>query len=249
MRRITVERGGPNYDSSLILRVRTGMQTAQLSLRIAISAAVLALGATTDASIAGEISVHVLDRNGAPVPEVAVYAVALEGDRTAAESKRSAIMNQHGLAFEPHVLIVETGTEIEFPNQDEVRHHVYSFSPARKLDLHVASGSVVAPLAFNSAGVVTLGCNIHDDMLAYIIVVDTPHFASTDAAGTTELGELPPGRYQLNIWTPRVAPKQLPAPVIIDVATSERAEWRHQFDVKLYPAHQHSDTSLHWTRY
>jgi len=225
------------------------MQTAPLSLRIAIGAAVLALGATTGASIAGEISVHVLDRDGAPVPEVAVYAVPLDADRPAQGSMRSAIMNQHDLAFEPHVLIVETETAIEFPNQDEVRHHVYSFSPARKLDLHVASGSVVAPLAFDTAGVVTLGCNIHDDMLAYIVVVDTPHFASTDAAGKVELGELPAGRYQLSIWTPRVAPKQLPAPVIVDVATSARAEWQHQFDIKLYPAHQHSDTSLHWTHY
>jgi hypothetical protein len=154
-------------------------------------------------------------------------------------------MNQHDLAFSPHLLVVETGAAVEFPNDDAVSHHVYSFSDARRFDFTVVSESVHAPLIFDTPGLVVLSCNIHDDMLGYILVVATPHFEKTDGDGRAVLGSLPPGRYELSIWTPRAKSKDLPEAAIVDVGTGETVEFAHRFD-KLYAPHRHSDTSLKW---
>jgi plastocyanin len=221
------------------------------TLRTATTVAVVGIlelwtGAT--ALAAGGIRVQILDRDGLPVPEVAVSARRLDS-AAAPDSRGMAAMNQHDLAFDPHLLIVDTGTEVRFPNDDDVRHHVYSFSPARQFDFTIDSESVAEALRFDVPGIVTLGCNIHDDMLAYIVVVDTPHFASTEADGIAELVGLESGRYELTIWTSRVATKHLPAPIEVQVADDELATREHRFAAKLYPPHRHSATSLHWAHY
>ena len=213
--------------------------------------------------VAGELRIQVLDRDGAPVPEVAVYAQAIETSEALEASEvrvNHAIaaaddalatpptMNQRELSFKPHLLIVETGTEIAFPNEDDVRHHVYSFSPAKRFDLTIDSGSTERPI-FDQAGIVTLGCNIHDDMLAYVLVVDTPHFTKTDANGFASLPALTSGSFEINIWTPRMSPSKLPEPDTVDLVSGEPQEISFQFDAKLYPPHEHSDTSLLWSHY
>jgi plastocyanin len=202
---------------------------------------------------AGSLEVRVLGRDGAPVPEVAVYAEAADADSGAPAGAAPAAgretMNQRGLAFDPHVLVVQTGTQIVFPNNDDVRHHVYSFSPANRFDLTIDSGSVHAePLVFDEPGLVTLGCNIHDNMLAYIRVVDTPHFAKTGGDGIASLA-VPAGRYQVHVWTPRLPQKSLPEPVAIEIAASGTSALDFLFGSKLYPPHEHSETSLHWPHY
>lgn len=146
---------------------------------------------------AASLTVEVLDERGAPVSEAVVYAIP-EGRRPAAPT-RSAVLDQKNRAFVPHVLAVQTGTSVKFPNSDNVRHQVYSFSPAKRFQLPLYEGTPAAPVVFDKPGVVTLGCNIHDRMSAYVVVVDTPHFGETDK-GRVSLQGLPEGRYSLRVW-------------------------------------------------
>ena len=202
---------------------------------------------------AGAISVRVTDLEGAAVPEVAIVAKALTtlADQGAVVGPRSIPeMNQHDLAFHPHVLVVTVGTTVRFPNDDDVRHHVYSFSDAKRFDMTIDSGATnVKELVFDRPGLVTLGCNIHDDMLAYVLVVETEHFGKTDSTGSVQLQNLPAGSYELSIWTPRLAAKHLPASSIVEFEVGQTIEREFRLERKLYPAHQHSDTSLLWRAY
>lgn len=95
----------------------------------------------------------------------------------------TAAMDQRNLQFSPNVIAVQTGTLVSFPNSDDVRHHVYSFSPAKRFELRLYHGTTADPIKFDTAGKVVLGCNIHDSMLGYIFVVDTPFFAVTGEDG------------------------------------------------------------------
>jgi plastocyanin len=210
-------------------------------------------------TLAGRVDVVTLDRDGEPVPEVAVYAVPVDVDATGGarpvtpdvhtdHGAAPPEINQRELAFHPHLLIIETGTSVRFPNDDDVRHHVYSFSAAKRFDLTIDSGSVTSE-TFDAPGVVTLGCNIHDDMLAYVLVVDTPHFAMTGGEGTVSLTDLAAGRYEIRVWTPRLAEKALPGPVTIEISGTDAQTVAFQFEKKLYPPHEHSETSLHWSHY
>lgn len=96
--------------------------------------------------------------------------------------------------------VIQAGSSIIFPNKDSVRHHVYSFSPAKTFELKLYSGVPSTPVVFDKAGTVVLGCNIHDQMLAFVYVVDTPYFAKTDASGKVKIGDVPNGDYLLKVW-------------------------------------------------
>jgi plastocyanin len=112
-----------------------------------------------------------------------------------------AIMDQVNLAFVPDVLVIPVHSTVQFPNSDAVGHQVYSFSSARKFQLPLYRGKPYPPVQFDQAGVVTLGCNIHDNMIGYIVVTDAPYFGRADAQGTWS-AELPAGTWQLRIWHP-----------------------------------------------
>lgn len=115
-----------------------------------------------------------------------------------------AVMDQRNTAFEPGVLVVQAGTAVSFPNSDTVRHQVYSFSPAKPFELPLYSGTPPEPVVFDRPGIVVVGCNIHDWMIGWIVVLDTPHHARTDAAGAARLA-VPAGEYLLRAWHPRLA--------------------------------------------
>lgn len=200
----------------------------------------------------GAITTQIIDRDGRPVRQVAVYAVPdtpvepTTGGGVAAQ----AVMDQKHRAFVPHILVVTTGTEVAFPNSDEVSHHVYSFSPAKAFELPLyKQGTVHAPLLFDRAGVVTLGCNIHDNMVGYILVVETPYFALTDAAGTATLSGLPAGTYSLHVWTPRLRAAALPDPVPVQLGVGGAQTLTVPFTTKLYPPHDDGDATLTWEDY
>ena len=101
-------------------------------------------------------------------------------------------MTQQNRQFAPRALVVQAGTSVHFPNLDTVRHHVYSFSPAKPFELKLYAGTPSAPVVFDKAGVVVLGCNIHDRMSGWIVVVDTPYFARSDASGQARI-DVPDG--------------------------------------------------------
>lgn len=168
----------------------------------------------------GTIEAVVQDGRGGAVADAVVYAIP-EG-RPVPPPRRAAVMEQRNRAFIPHVLAVQTGTAVRFPNLDDVQHHVYSFSPAKTFQLPLYKGSPPNPVTFEKAGVVALGCNIHDQMNAYIFVVDTPYFEKTAPNGRAALRDLDPGRYTVRVWAPEMRGE--PAAASVTVTGSERAD-------------------------
>jgi len=168
---------------------------------LALAVASLA-GGTPDVR-AGDLVVRVLDAKGRPVEDAVVSATSL-GARppTPAQAPRAEI-DQIDQEFVPHVSVVRLGTQVAFPNRDAVRHHVYSFSEPKKFELPLYKGTPAAPVTFDAPGLVVLGCNIHDWMLAYVYVLDTPWFAKTGADGTARLTGLGAGEYEVRAQHPR----------------------------------------------
>jgi plastocyanin len=145
----------------------------------------------------------VTDNKGTPIPD-AVVSLTGVGTPAPAPAKTTLIMDQQNKEFVPYVLPVYVGTPVNFPNRDNIRHHVYSFSAPKKFELPLYIGTPTAPVVFDKPGVVALGCNIHDWMLAYVYVISTPHFAKTGADGKAQLEGLAPGTYEARVWHPRL---------------------------------------------
>jgi hypothetical protein len=104
--------------------------------------------------------------------------------------------------FVPHVKAVLAGSRVHFPNRDKVQHQVYSFSAAKRFELPLYSGTLAPPVVFDKPGIVTLGCNIHDWMVGYVYVTDTPYSGTTGKDGVTLLKDLPAGDYDVRVWQP-----------------------------------------------
>jgi plastocyanin len=145
------------------------------------------------------VNVGVVGAGDKPVRDAVVYAIP---PKALPLVNRTAVMDQIDRTFVPHVLPVQTGTWVEFPNSDNVRHQVFSVSPARRFSTPLYVGKPARPLQFPTAGVVALGCSVHEQMSAYIVVVDTPFFATTGEDGRALLNGIPAGRYQLKVWHP-----------------------------------------------
>ena len=169
-------------------------------------------------SFAASVDVRVQDVRGRAIREAVVYAEP-EG-RTLPLARKTAVMDQKNRMFIPHVLPVQTGTAVRFPNSDDIRHHVYSFSAAKPFQLPLYKGTPANPEVFDRAGVVTLGCNIHDQMSAFIVIVDTPYFVTTAANGRASLRDLEAGRYTLRVWYPDM--RDEPKPQSITLTGNER---------------------------
>ncbi|KTC63547.1 hypothetical protein AO262_04350 [Pseudomonas fluorescens ABAC62] len=154
---------------------------------------------------AASLDVSVRQADGSPVADA---VVTLQGPAGASAVVLKANMDQRGQRFAPHVLAVHTGTQVSFPNSDNIRHQVYSFSDAKRFELRLYEGTPTNPLLFDKPGVVVLGCNIHDWMLGYIYVTDDAWFAVSNAQGQLRLEQLPPGDYRATVWHPQLAKMQ-----------------------------------------
>jgi plastocyanin len=148
------------------------------------------------------LTVTVLLPGGQPLSGVVVTARPAVGPVPAAPPIQ-AIMDQVDKAFVPDLLVIPTGSTVGFPNSDSVSHQIYSFSPAKRFQLPLYRGKPYPPVQFDQPGVVTLGCNIHDSMLAYVVVTDAPFFGRTNTTGSWT-GEVAAGSYQVTIWHPRL---------------------------------------------
>ena len=168
-------------------------------------------------ALAAPHTIVVRNEAGQPVHPAAV-SVFVDGTPARAAKGAQGQMAQRDKAFAPTLLVVQTGTPVSFPNFDTVRHHVYSFSPTKPFELKLYAGTPVAPVVFDRAGTATLGCNIHDRMLGYIHVVDTPYFGQTDGQGRVVL-DLPEGHHRLKVWTPTMGEKHPGLPFPIDTRT------------------------------
>lgn len=163
------------------------------------SAALVALLATASDDAA---ALRVTVTSGGQPVDAAVVTLTPIG-RAAAVAPIEATMDQVASEFAPRVLVVPKGSQVRFPNSDRIRHQVYSFSPAKRFELPLYTGTPPDPVVFDSAGIVTVGCNIHDWMKGYIVVVDTPHYALSGADGRVDL-DAPAGQYLLTAWHERL---------------------------------------------
>nr|WP_324257442.1 methylamine utilization protein [Cellvibrio fontiphilus] len=163
--------------------------------------------------MAVEFTARVVDNNNMPLEHAVVALISAQ--QPDYSQLPAAVMDQRQNMFVPRVLAIRTNTQVRFPNSDDVRHHVYSFSPAKKFELRLYHGSSAEPVLFDKAGTVVLGCNIHDSMLAYIYVVDTEYFAVTDARGQLSINA-PAGSYQMQVFHPRLQQDFAPVAVQLD---------------------------------
>lgn len=147
---------------------------------------------------AAPLAVQVVDARGEPLADAVVFLESSAASQSVRPARGVEIV-QRERRFVPEVTVVPVGTSVDFPNQDTVRHHVYSFSEAKRFEIKLYVGRPSSPVVFDRPGIAVLGCNIHDDMIAWVVVVDTPHHAKTDAAGRAVL-DAPAGAYRLRAW-------------------------------------------------
>lgn len=154
----------------------------------------------TPIACAADLAAQLVDEQGRPLAD-AVLSLAAS---TPGPQAGTGVMDQRDKQFVPSVLAVRTGTSVTFPNSDNIRHHVYSFSPAKRFELRLYKGTPSEPVQFDTPGVVVLGCNIHDWMVGYVYVTDDPWFAVSDAQGQLAIDGLPAGSYRVKLWHPQL---------------------------------------------
>ena len=177
------------------------------------------------------LDVTVNDSKGAPVADAVVYAKT--DGAPPASAKKQAVIDQQNKQFVPYVTALQVGTAVVFPNKDNIRHHVYSFSPAKKFELPLYSGVPAAPVVFDKVGFVTLGCNIHDWMIAYVAVLPTPYFQITGKNGRALLKNLQAAQYTVEVWQPLL--KGAPENFAQKVGLAEGAARQLVFTLDLKP--------------
>jgi len=171
---------------------------------------------------AATVAVQVQDSAGKPLPGAVVFLESREA-RQLVKPMVGAEIAQVGRQFVPRVLVVPAGTAVTFPNRDTVRHHVYSFSPNKQFELKLYTGTAANPVVFDKPGIAVLGCNIHDNMTAWVVVVETPFYASADPQGSTSMRDVPAGNYRMRVWHPGLAVGAPAAEQALVVSTADVA--------------------------
>ena len=187
-------------------------------------------------AIAADVSVAVRNAAGQPVKDAVVTLTPAAGAHGPVKFDWPMRMAQQNIQFEPFVLIAPVGADVSFPNMDKVRHHVYSFSPAKRFELKLYGRDETRTVHFDKTGVVALGCNIHDTMVGFIDVVDTPYAAKTDAAGLVKLKDAPGGQAVLKVWQPYLKAANNEATRTIIVPAQGDAHEAVTIDVRAPPA-------------
>ena len=173
---------------------------------------------------AAMVTVDVTDAAGRPLPQAVVSIEPISG-KLAVQPSPTAQVAQVKRQFVPRVSVVTVGTPVAFPNQDTVRHHVYSFSPTKNFELKLYAGIPADPVVFDKPGIAVIGCNIHDQMAAWIVVVDTPFYAVTGADGNAKINVAMAGSYRVKVWHPGLPGTSdgLSQPLTVGAANLEKA--------------------------
>jgi len=153
---------------------------------------------------ASAIEFKVTDKQGRPVAGAVVSLAPLDTETKLTPPPAPLEIVQSDQEFSPYVTAIMVGTAVSFPNRDTVQHHVYSISRSKKFELPLYSPGKSDLIVFDRPGVVMVGCNIHDWMNAYVVVLATPWFAQSDATGTAAIPGAPAGRYRAEVWHPRL---------------------------------------------
>src|SRR6476469_263036 len=189
----------------------------------------LALAGVAMPLAAAPLNVRVLDASGRPVRDAVVTLYPAGAARPARAGGRYMVA-QKDLQFRPFLTVVPVGADVSFPNLDPTKHHVYSFSSAKRFELKLFAKDQSRTVHFDKPGVVALGCNIHDQMSAFIVVTDSVWTARTNAQGLANFADAPNAPARLTAWHP-----YLRAPGGQLQATLSPAQHSANFQVRLRP--------------
>ena len=164
------------------------------------------IGSLTVGTVAGPVmlDLHGMARTGdRPAPDTVVW---LEAPNAPSQRDPARVtLDQRNLSFSPHVLVVRVGTTIDFPNNDRVFHNVFSFRDGKRFDLGMYPVGALRHVTFDQPGLSRIFCNIHPNMAAYVMTVDSPYFARADASGAFTIAAVPAGSYTYHAWRPGAA--------------------------------------------
>ena len=162
------------------------------------------------AADAAGLDVRIVDQHGAAVADAVVTVVPRDAAPapTPGHKSETRIIDQKNLMFVPYIEVFRPGDSVVFRNSDDTRHHVYSFSPVKAFEFVLRPGESSAPLPLDKSGVVAVGCNIHDRMIAYLYISDAPWIAHSGAEGKVAFDALPAGAYEVRVWHPRLRPNK-----------------------------------------
>src|SRR3984893_13728206 len=160
-------------------------------------------------------------------PNVVVWLSSLDnsaqGSASPAAAGQSPPLLQHNKTFEPHILVVRVGTVVEFPNRDPFFHNIFSLYDGKRFDLGLYEAGTTRSVRFDRPGVSFLFCNIHAEMSAAVVAVDSPYFAISDQQGRVNIASVPDGRYELYVWYERGTPENLKSLTrVIEISESSR---------------------------
>ena len=179
---------------------------------------------------AAPLAVRVVDASGRPVRDAVVTLYPAGNAARAPRASGRFVVSQKNIQFHPFLTILPVGADVSFPNFDPTKHHVYSFSPAKRFELKLFARDQSRTVHFENAGVVALGCNIHDQMSAFIVVTDSAWTARTNGQGIAAFADAPNAPGRLTVWHPYLrAPGGL---VQQGVAASQRSA---SFSIRLRP--------------
>jgi len=156
----------------------------------------VALLGTAARSYSSDITGQATISGRGPANQAVVY---LEGEKRAIPLAK-AVIDQRNKMFLPHVSVITLGTTIEFPNHDTVFHNVFAYFDAKKFDLGMYPRGASKSVKFEKKGLVSVLCNVHSEMSAYIMIVDTPYYAISDRQGRYQIKDVSPGTYVLHAW-------------------------------------------------
>ena len=181
---------------------------------------------------AGSLNVVVTDKDGEPILDAVVMVTPTQGQIKAKKNQSTVVIDQVDKEFVHYVTVIPTDTPVQFPNSDNIRHHVYSFSPAKQFELPLYMGTSAKPVIFDKPGVVKLGCNIHDWMVGYLYITDAPYYKTTDKEGKAQLTGIPVGKYNVQLWHPRMAVSNEASQQTIEVGDTEKDTASFQLELK-----------------
>lgn len=175
----------------------------------------------------------VIDNDGGVIENAVVMLTPSSGQELNAVNTDPPLMIQENTLFDPFVLVTQVNTAIIFPNRDRFRHHIYSFSKGNRFELQVYGREEEVSYTPTASGAIAIGCNIHDNMLAFIYVADAPRYGTTNQAGAVTFFDLPAGTYTLEVWHPDIVGRKAQAseislplidqsPVTIDIKLKAR---------------------------
>ncbi len=209
-----------------------GKQIFYKDVLLKVTLTVLVVACLVSRATAGDLIISVRDSDGALITNAVVTVTAVAGKHDVRSgAKRVHTVNQKDTAYNPFVSVVAKDTPVEFVNSDSWGHHVYSFSKSKRFDITVPANTSSTPIVFDKPGIVIVGCNIHDRMLAYIYVNGGGVPVKSDKKGRARFLDLEAGSYVVSVWHPMMKSKRNPP--VLSVNVDKEGVNQREFTVKL----------------